>query len=131
MASSSFAIFSDNSSKVDADVHSDLSFRITIISLASIGIGSVGTSELPVLPTTFSTSGNFSNSILAPCEIAVIEVCKLLPGKTRVSTAKSPSSNDGINSPPINESVMIAKTNNVNVVPIITLGIANAFSKIG
>ena len=103
----------------------------TFFALASIGIGSVGTSELPVFPTTFSISGNFSNSIFAPCEIAVIEVCKLLPGKTRVSTAKSPSSNDGINSPPINESVMIAKTNNVSVVPIITLGIANAFSKIG
>ena len=102
-----------------------------IISLPSIGIGSVGTSLLPVLPTIFSTSGNFSISIFAPCVMAVIEVCKLLPGKTLVSTAKSPSSNEGINSPPMNESVISAKTNNPNVTPIIVFGIDNALFKSG
>ena len=50
-------ILSDNSLNVSAEVHSFLSFRMTIISEASIGIGSVGTSPLPILVTTFSTSG--------------------------------------------------------------------------
>ncbi len=93
-------IFCDSSSHVSADVHCDLSFKIIIISLASIGIGSVGISPLPVFPTIFSISGNFSNNTCADCIQASLEVRILLPVRTRVSTAKSPSGNSGINSPP-------------------------------
>ena len=100
ISSKAALIFSDNSGNVLADVHSDLSFNITIISLASIGIGSVGTSPLPILVTTFSTSGKRAfNKPAAFCVNAIV-VFKLLPDNTRVSTAKSPSSNAGINSPP-------------------------------
>ena len=38
-----------------------------------------------------------------------IVVFKLLPVKTRVSTAKSPSSSAGINSPPNDDNTMIAE----------------------
>ena len=58
ISATALPIFSANSLKVLAEVHSDLSFKITIISAASIGMGSVGTSPLPILVTTFSTSGN-------------------------------------------------------------------------
>ena len=71
-----------------------------IISLASKGMGSVGISLLPVLPTIFLISGNFANNTFSLFSKALIEVLRLLPGKTRVSTAKSPSGKVGINSPP-------------------------------
>ena len=51
------AIFSTNSSRVDADVHSFLGFNSTMTSAASMGMGSVGTSAVPILLTTCSTSG--------------------------------------------------------------------------
>ena len=57
ISDTAFPIFSANSGNVFADVHSFLSFKITIISAASIGIGSVGTSPLPIFVTTFITSG--------------------------------------------------------------------------
>ena len=49
-------------------------------------------------------------------------VFKLLPVSTRVSTAKSPSSNAGINSPPKNVNVTIADTNNVSTIAKMVLG---------
>ncbi len=52
-----------------------------------MGIGSVGTSLLPVLPTTLITSGKRDNKILEPLETASMEVFRLLPVRTRVSTA--------------------------------------------
>ena len=107
-------IFSLNSLNVLADVHCFLGFKITIISLASMGIGSVGTSPLPILVTTFSTSGKRVNSILAACWVEAMAVGKLLPVNTLVSTAKSPSSNAGINSAPKRESNKTAPIKNTN-----------------
>ena len=75
-------------------------------------MGSVGTSLIPVRVTTFFTSGNFSNKILDALEAASIDVLRLLPDKTLVSTAKSPSGNEGINSPPNLVNKKIAKANN-------------------
>ena len=82
------------------------------MSLASIGIGSVGTSPLPILVTTFSTSGNCVLRICAAFWVLAIVVFKLLPVKTLVSTAKSPSSNAGINSPPNVVNIKTAKMKN-------------------
>ena len=83
-----------------AEVHSFLGFNTIIISPASIGIGSVGISPLPIFVTTISTSGKRSFNILAALFVYSIVVVILLPGKIRASTAKSPSSKAGINSPP-------------------------------
>jgi hypothetical protein len=44
---------------------------------------------------------------------------------------KSPSSNDGINSPSINESVISAKTNNPKVEAIIVLNSNALFKEVG
>ena len=123
-------IFSDNSLKVVADVHCDLSFKIIIISLASIGIGSVGTSPLPIFVTTIFTSGNFDLRICAAFCVLSIVVFKLLPVKTRVSTAKSPSSSAGINSPPKNDSVTIAIINSPITDPITILGTVKILFKV-
>ena len=103
-----------------------MSFKITIISLASIGIGSVGTSPLPILVTTFSTSGNLSFNILAAFCVEAIVVFKLLPVNTRVSTAKSPSSKAGINSPPKKDITTIdaKKTTTVEIIIFLLLAIA-------
>jgi hypothetical protein len=54
---------------------------------------------------------------------------QITSGKTLVSTAKSPSSNDGINSS-INESVISAKTNNPKVAAILR-GIPTLFKEVG
>ncbi|MNR07462.1 hypothetical protein D3C85_1235800 [compost metagenome] len=90
-----------------AETHSFFGFKITIISPASKGIGSVGISALPILVTIFCTSGKLSNRILdAFCVVSMV-LFRLLPVSRRVSTAKSPSSNCGINSPP---KVPITKT---------------------
>ena len=53
---SALPIFSASSSKELALAQVSFSFKITIRSLLSIAMGSVGTSPLPVLVTTFSTS---------------------------------------------------------------------------
>ncbi|MNI10267.1 hypothetical protein D3C73_633710 [compost metagenome] len=113
-------IFVASSGKVCAEVHCFLSFKITIISEASIGIGSVGTSPLPILVTTFSTSGNLLFKIWAAFCVLSMVVVRLLPGRTRVSTAKSPSSSEGINSPPswliINTAPIKSKITSVKIV---------------
>ena len=101
MCCSSFAcIFSASSSLSFALVHSFLSLRIMIKSQASTGMGSVGISDEPIFPITSFTSGKFAFKTLAP-RVAASMVCeRLLPVKTLVSTAKSPSSKVGINSAP-------------------------------
>ena len=120
--SNSFPIFSASSGNVFAEVHSDLSFKIIITSPASIGIGSVGTSPLPILETIFMTSGNLLFKIADAFVALSMLVFKLLPGNTLISKAKSPSSNAGINSPPKKVSVTIAETNNTITLEIISLG---------
>ena len=95
---------------------------MTIISAASIGIGSVGTSPLPILVTTFSISGNLSNKIFDAFCVYSTVVAKLLPVKTLVSIAKSPSSNAGINSPPKNEKAIKLEINKPTTADKIALG---------
>ena len=94
-------IFSDNSSMVFAFFHSEGSFNKMIKSQALIPIGSVGISAAPILETIWVTSSGYSfrinfwasSFIFMLCESEAF-VCKI------ISTAKSPSFNSGINSPP-------------------------------
>ena len=58
-------ILSANSSFESAETHSDFGFNLTIISLSSMLIGSVGTSAAPILLTTCLTSGKFFKMILS------------------------------------------------------------------
>ncbi|MNN88233.1 hypothetical protein D3C81_2058930 [compost metagenome] len=87
-----------------------------------MGIGSVGTSPLPILVTTFSTSGNLLFKIWAAFWVLSIVVVRLLPGRTRVSTAKSPSSSEGINSPPKWLRITMARMKNEMTSTKITFG---------
>ena len=118
MSCKALFIFSESSSQVAADVHSDLSFKIIIISAASVGIGSVGISPLPIFPITFCTSGNLFFRICAACIHAFDVVLILLLCSTLVSTAKSPSGNSGINSPPNFVKTNMAITNSETEIPI-------------
>ena len=94
-------------------VHSFLSFKTIIKSVASGGIGSDGISPLPVFPTTALTSGNsFIN--LDACILVVILCESDVPCGILNSKAKSPSSNCGINSPPIFEKMKPVIINNAN-----------------
>ncbi|MCY1545127.1 hypothetical protein D9M68_810540 [compost metagenome] len=81
------AIFSDNSSKVLAEVHSDFFFKLIIMSPMSIGKGSVGISLLPILVTIFFTSGKRSFKIPTTFCTCSMVVLRLLPESTLVSTA--------------------------------------------
>ena len=92
-------------------------------------MGSVGTSPLPILVTTFSTSGNLSFNIFAAFCVEAIVVFKLLPVKTLVSTAKSPSSKAGMNSPPKNDMTTIEAKNTTTVEIIIFLLLLIAWTK--
>jgi hypothetical protein len=74
------------------------------------GMGSVGTSLLPVLPTIFRPQEIYLIIFFPPSE-----VCNYYPANL---TAKSPSK-EGINSPPINESVTSANINNTTIPLII------------
>ena len=80
--------------------HSDLSFNRIIRSQASKGIGSVGISDVPIFPTTCRTSGNCFCRISAAFSVTLMVLSIDVPGMRRVSTARSPSSRLGINSPP-------------------------------
>ena len=118
---------SANSSNVPADTQSFLSFKIIIKSDASIVIGSVGISPAPIFVTIFSISGKRSiNNLDAFCVASNVVLIEP-PLKTLVSTAKSPSSNFGINSPPNVVNKMIAPINKAMVNPTICFGIFNAF----
>ena len=66
------SIFSIISSLVLAEVHSDLSFMITMASAASMGMGSVGISALPILETISIISGNLALSICSALVVASI-----------------------------------------------------------
>ncbi|MNY26731.1 hypothetical protein D3C86_1605950 [compost metagenome] len=80
-------IFSESSSNDFAEVHSDLFLRLMIISPISMGRGSVGTSLLPILVTIFLTSGKRAFRIPATFWTFSMVVLRLLPERTRVSTA--------------------------------------------
>ncbi len=61
--------------------HSSFGFRTTIISVASGGIGSVGTSAEPVLPTTIFTSSNSFKIREACMDVSKLWVKELPCGK--------------------------------------------------
>ena len=92
---------SANSSLEFADTHWLLGLNLIITSLSSIDIGSVGTSAAPILETTCLTSGKLFSKI---CSILVVISAVLVNDVPVFNTGcitKSPSSNVGINSPPI------------------------------
>ena len=94
------SIFSINSGVVVADVHSALGLRAIMMSARSTGIGSVGISALPMRLTTCFTSGY---SALSNCSalVQLSTICDSeVPCAMLISTAKSPSSKLGMNSPP-------------------------------
>ena len=94
---------------------------------ASIVIGSVGISPAPILVTIFSTSGKRSiNNLEAFCVASNVVLIEA-PLKTLVSTAKSPSSSLGINSPPRLFNKNKAPIKSAMVKPTICFGIFNAF----
>ena len=61
--------------------------------------------------------------------IASEDVLRLLPVSTLVSTAKSPSGNSGINSPPSVESINNETANSATTKPITILGMAKILIK--
>ena len=99
LASASF-IFSTISSRLLAEVHSPKGFITIITSASSTDMGSVGTSAVPILATTWRTSGNLSFSTRsASSEMRMLSVSEL-PAGSVICMAKSPSSSVGINSAP-------------------------------
>ena len=94
------SIFSISSGVVLAEVHSAFGFRAIMMSARSTGIGSVGISALPMRLTTCLISGySFLSSFSALLQLSTI--CESdVPCDILISTAKSPSSRLGINSPP-------------------------------
>ena len=70
-----------------------------MISVISMGMGSVGISLAPIRVTMRSTSGNLRRTSAACPDTRMVSV-RELPVNNRASMAKSPSSNSGMNSPP-------------------------------
>ena len=91
------------SSGVDfAEVQSALGFNATMMSARSTGIGSVGISALPMRLTTCFISGNLRfSSVSALPHVSTMHESDV-PCAMLISTAKSPSSSVGMNSPPRN-----------------------------
>ena len=131
MTSKTSAILFAKSSLLDAETHSDLSFKIIIKSAASTGIGSVGISPEPILETTCKTSGKLSNNNFSALVVAFIVLLNELPVITLVSTAKSPSSSVGINSPPKLLKTINEKINKIAVTVTTTTLVRIANFKIG
>ncbi|MCY1239581.1 hypothetical protein D9M72_523820 [compost metagenome] len=126
-----FSIFSINSSLVLADVHSFRSFSKIIMSPASIGIGSVGISALPILVTTILISGNLALSSCSALVVASISCESELPEAIIKWVAMSPSSNVGINSPPNELNTNNDTANNPTAAAMIVPLICSAFCSIG
>ena len=101
-------IFSTSSSLLSADTHSSVGLRMTKTSAISIGIGSVGTSATPIRLRTVSTSGNSALTMRSILVVVSMVSESKLPGFKMAWKAMSPSSNCGMNSPPI-----LVKTNMV------------------
>ena len=94
------SIFSISSGVVLAEVHSAFGFSAIMMSARSTGIGSVGISALPIRLTTCLISGySFLSSFSVLLQLSTI--CdNEVPCDILISTAKSPSSRLGMNSPP-------------------------------
>ncbi len=112
-------IFSTNSAFVTAEVHLFVSFSKMIKQSAiSIGIGSVGISATPILETIVITSGKLALIIFSTSFETFMDSDKELPGFIIICIAISPSSNFGINSPPIFENTKPALTNKIKAMAI-------------
>ncbi len=100
MVRSTSSIRSMSSGAVRAEVHSAFGFSATMMSARSTGMGSVGISALPMRLTTCFTSGKRARSNFSAC-VVVATICEReVPCAMLISTAKSPSSRLGMNSPP-------------------------------
>lgn len=89
-----------NVSMVTPGRHSDLGFRVMIVSNISIGAGSVAVMALPDLPNTVSTSGK--DLMMRSCtwrSSAALVTDR--PGRVVGMYISVPSSNAGMNSLPI------------------------------
>ena len=94
------SIFSISSAVVSAEVHSAFGLSATMMSALSTGIGSVGISALPMRLTTCLISGYSAFRSFSALE-QLSTICESdVPCDMVISTAKSPSSRLGINSPP-------------------------------
>src|SRR6478752_3835687 len=103
-------ILSASSSLVSAETQSDLGFSLTITSLSSMLMGSVGTSAAPILLTTCSTSGKFFRMIFSILVVVAMVLVSEVPVFNTGWITKSPSSNVGTNSPPMEEKIKTATT---------------------
>ena len=126
------SIFASSSSIVSAFVHSFGSFKMISKSHALIPIGSVGISDAPMRETTclISFGYSFSNNFWASVLICMLWLKDALVGKT-TSTAKSPSFNSGINSPPNVEKTYKLPDSNSTEAMTTSLRFRNAQSTIG
>ena len=124
------SIASPNSSYVLPDFHSLSGLRIIIKSVALGGIGSVGTSPAPVLPTTIFTSSNCLAILEASIEVSMLCVNEVSIGILN-SIAYSPSCSWGINSPPIRLNKKILTANMAMVIPTNQYFMLIAFSSKG
>ena len=97
---SSASIRATSSSRVSALVHSDLGLSKIMTSAASMGMGSVGTSAVPILLTTCLTSGNFAMRRCSAWVVMRVISSRLLPVGIESCIAKSPSSRLGMNTLP-------------------------------
>ena len=93
-------IFSTISARLDAEVHSLKGFITIMMSASSTDIGSVGTSAVPILATTWRISGNSSFSTFSAFSDRAMLWLSELPAGRVICMAKSPSSNVGMNSAP-------------------------------
>ena len=126
------SIFASSSSIVSAFVHSFGSFKMISKSHALIPIGSVGISDAPMRETTclISLGYSFSNNFWASVLMWMLWLKDALVGNT-TSTAKSPSFNSGINSPPNVEKTYKLPDNNNTEAITTSLRFRKAQSTIG
>ena len=109
MASSAFLNSSASSSLVSTVVHSLGGCKVTITSLSSMDMGSVGISAAPIRVTTCFTSGNFIR-IRSISVIVSTVLVNVVPVFNTGCMTKSPSSSVGTNSEPIVENSQTAAT---------------------
>ena len=115
------SIFSESSACVLALVHSLLGLSCIIMSPRSIGMGSVGISELPMRVTTCFTSGKRFFSIFSASVVLAIILDRLVPCFMLTSAQRSPSSKLGINSPPMREKINKATAS--RAIPVATMAL--------
>ena len=83
--------------------HSDLGFRLMVVSIIDRGAGSVAVSARPILPNTCATSGKVIRILSVCCNNSLALVIEM-PGNVLGIYRISPSSKGGMNSLPILDS---------------------------